>query len=52
MALKLKLSSQLKTKTNHPRQFPNILTDSVFPVPAGPKGAPPILSEIACASVK
>ena len=43
IALKSKFSSQLKTKTNLPSWPPNAFTDSVFPVPAGPNGAPPNL---------
>lgn len=52
IALKLNVSSQLNTNTNLPKVLPNILTDSVLPVPAGPKGAPPILSHNAYVNVK
>ena len=34
--LKSKPSSQLKTRTYLPKAYPSALTDSVFPVPAGP----------------
>lgn len=34
---KSKVSSQLKTRTNLPSWFPRAFTDSVLPVPAGPR---------------
>lgn len=36
MLLKSMPSSQLNTKTYLPNNYPKALTDSVFPVPAGP----------------
>lgn len=33
-------SSQLNMRTKRPTSPPNAFTDSVFPVPAGPKGFP------------
>ena len=43
IAFPSKVSSQLNTRTNLPSYEPSALTDSVFPVPAGPNGEPPIL---------
>ena len=40
-------SSQLNTSTCRPKRPPRALTDSVFPVPAGPYGFPPIPIAIA-----
>jgi hypothetical protein len=37
IAWKSNVSSQLNTKTKRPNWCPRALTDSVFPVPAGPK---------------
>ena len=45
-------SLQLKTKTNLPIFFPKSLTVSVFPVPAGPWGLPPLLKCKAVVKVK
>lgn len=39
IAWKSKVSSQLNTSTKRPSWLPSAFTDSVFPVPAGPKWA-------------
>ena len=44
MAWKSNVSSQLNTSTNRPSWFPRALTDSVLPVPAGPKHSSMYLS--------
>lgn len=44
-------SEQLNTTTYLPRQRPMSLVVSVFPVPAGPAGAPPMLMPRAWDSV-
>lgn len=38
-------SEQLKTKTGKPQALPRSFVVSVFPVPAGPAGAPPIFKD-------
>jgi hypothetical protein len=44
-------SEQLKTKTGIPQALPKSFVVSVFPVPAGPAGAPPILRDKAWVKV-
>jgi hypothetical protein len=52
MAFPSKVSSQLNTRTYLPSYDPKAFTDSVFPVPAGPKGDPPSLQCNAYDNVK
>ncbi len=44
-------SEQLKTMTGNPTALPKSLVVYVFPVPAGPAGAPPITKLSACVRV-
>lgn len=52
MAWKSKFSSQLNTSTNRPMREPSAFTLSVLPVPAGPKGLPPMRKCSAWVSVR